>query len=89
MATSAAYRREVTDLVERGWRIEEETSDRVTLVYRTVGPARTHLIIALLTIWWLMGVPNVLYAAYKYVADAERTVVWKEPAETDDSSPGR
>ena len=72
------FRREVTEKVEAGWRIEEETDDRVTLVRRSVGSARTHLIIAVLTIWWAMGVPNLLYAAYKYVSDAERTVVWKD-----------
>jgi hypothetical protein len=27
-----------------------------------------------------MGVPNLLYGAYKFVADVERTVVWKDPA---------
>ena len=78
MSRTDPYRREVTERVEAGWRIEEETSDRVTLVTRTVGSAKAHLVIAVLTIWWAMGVPNLLYAAYKYVADAERTVIWKD-----------
>jgi hypothetical protein len=80
MAESDTYRREVTRLVERGWRIEEETDQRATLVKRTVGTPKAHLAIAVLTIWWLMGVPNLLYGAYKFVADVERTVVWKDPA---------
>lgn len=86
MGGTEGYKREVTDLVETGWRIEEETPDRVTLVNRTVGSARMHLIIAVFTIWWLMGSPNVLYAAYKYFADTERTIVWKEPTGTGESS---
>lgn len=77
MAESETYRREVTDLVESGWRIESETPDRATLVKRNFGSAKNHLIIAILTIWWLMGIPNVLYAAYKYFDDSERTIVWK------------
>lgn len=94
MAPSDGYRREVTDLVEAGWRIESETQDRVTLVNRTFGTARTHLIIAVLTIWWLMGIPNILYAVYKYFEASERTIVWKngpvdrlepEPTETVDA----
>jgi hypothetical protein len=81
MAANDLYRREVTEKVEAGWRIEEETPQRVTLVRRTVGSARTHLILAVLTIWWAMGLPNLLYGAYRYFANAERTVVWKEGAE--------
>lgn len=86
MGGTEAYKREVTELVEMGWRVEEETPDRVTLVNHTVGSAKTHLIIAVLTIWWLMGVPNVLYAAYKYFGDTERTIVWKDPT-TNTSEP--
>lgn len=86
MGGTESYKREVTDLVKAGWRVEEETHDRVTLVNRTVGSARMHLIIAVFTIWWLMGIPNVLYAAYKYFADTERTIVWKESTNMDDSS---
>lgn len=78
MAAENTFRREVTELVEDGWHIESETPERVTLVMRNFGSAKNHLIIAVLTIWWLMGIPNVLYAAYKYFDDSERTIVWKE-----------
>lgn len=72
------YRRRVTELVESGWRIESEADDRVTLVDREFGSLAAHLLIAVLTIWWTMGVGNLLYGAYKYLADSERTVVWKD-----------
>lgn len=49
----------------------------MTLVNREVGSAGGHLLVAVLTIWWTMGVGNLLYGAYKYLADSERTVVWK------------
>lgn len=78
MPEEDTFRREVTELVEDGWRIESETPDRVTLVKRNFGSAKNHLVIAVLTIWWLMGIPNVLYAAYKYFDDSERTIVWRE-----------
>ena len=80
MSGTDLYRRAVTEKVEAGWRIEEETGERVTLVKRNVGSAKAHLVIAVLTIWWAMGVPNLLYAAYKYFEDSERTVVWKDSA---------
>ncbi|MFW6385338.1 MAG: hypothetical protein ACOCY7_04295, partial [Halodesulfurarchaeum sp.] len=76
-----SYRREVTELVESGWRIESETDDRVTLVDRNFGTARNHLIIAVFTIWWLFGIPNVLYAAIKYLDESDRTIVWKRGSE--------
>ena len=79
MERTESYRQEVTAMVESGWRIEEETSDRVTLVRRDFGSPGVHLILAVLTIWWLMGVPNLLYAAYKYFTDSQRTIVWKQP----------
>lgn len=80
MERDDSYRREVTAKVEAGWQIEEETDDRVTLVRRDVGDPWTHVVIAVLTIWWAMGVPNLLYAAYRYFAGSQRTVVWKHPA---------
>lgn len=80
MDHSDSYRREVTAKVESGWRIEEETPDRVTLVRREYGDPWVHLVVAVLTLWWAMGVPNVLYGAYKYVSGSQRTVVWKGAA---------
>lgn len=78
MVRDETVRREITELVESGWRIESETPERVTLVKRNFGSAQNHLIIAVFTIWWLLGIPNLLYAAYKYFDDSERTIVWKE-----------
>lgn len=89
MAAEDRFRREVTELVETGWRIESETPERVTLVKRNFGTAKNHLIIAVLTIWWLFGLPNVLYAAYKYFDDSERTIVWKDGPEGRAGPPSR
>lgn len=83
MDYSGTYRREVTAKVESGWKIEEETQDRVTLVRREYGNPGIHLVIAILTIWWAMGVPNLLYAAYRYFTGSQRTIVWKDGPETD------
>lgn len=84
MDQTDSYRREVTAKVEAGWRIEEDAPDRVTLVRREFGSPGAHLVIAVLTFWWTMGVGNVLYAAYKYFVDSRRTVVWKRPADASD-----
>ena len=76
-----SYRREVTAKVESGWRIEDETPDRITLVRREFGDLGVHVIIAVLTLWWTMGLGNVLYAVYKYFTESQRTIVWKRPAD--------
>ena len=88
MNRSESYRREVTAKVESGWRIDEETLDRVTLVQREFGSLGIHLIIAILTIWWAMGIPNLLYAAYRYFIGSQRTIVWKDRPEADVDEPG-
>ena len=84
MDNSTSYRREVTAKVESGWKIEAETQDRVTLVRREFGNPGVHLIIAILTIWWAMGIPNLLYAAYRYYSGSQRTIVWKDRPEADE-----
>ena len=81
MDRSDSYRREVTAKVESGWQIEEETRERVTLVRRDFGNPGIHLVVAIFTIWWAMGVPNLLYAAYRYFTGSQRTIVWKERGE--------
>lgn len=83
MDTPDSYRREVTAMVESGWKIEAETRDRVTLVRREFGNPGVHLVIAIFTIWWAMGVPNLLYAAYCYFSGSQRTIVWKDRSEAD------
>lgn len=58
-----------------GWELERDFGNHVVMVRRTFGSADTHLVIALFTIWWTMGLANVLYGAYSYVEGAERMVL--------------
>lgn len=85
MQESKSHQRRVTEKVEAGWRIEEETSDRVVLVKRNIGSPTVHVILAILTIWWAMGIPNLLYGLYKYIANSERTIIWKTETDTTES----
>lgn len=67
--------RAVEDLVARGWRIREETPERVVLVNPSYGSLAVHALLFLLTFWWSMGAVNVAYALWKYVNDSQRRVV--------------
>ena len=75
---SERARREIEDAIATGWRIESEGPHRVVLVKREFGSVGVHLIIALLTFWWTMGVGNIAYAAFKYFNDTRRRVVWDD-----------
>lgn len=75
---SARLQREIDEMITRGWRIEEEDRDRVVMVDREFGSLGSHLLVALLTIWWSMGVGNVLWAAYNYVTKTRRRVLWED-----------
>ena len=72
---------EIDELVSRGWRIREETPDRVTLFKPDYGSLLGHGVVFVLTFWWTMGLGNLAYAAWNYVEDSERRIVWKRAAQ--------
>ena len=80
---SKRVQREIDDLVAQGWRIEEETPDRVVMVDREFGSVGSHIVVALLTFWFSLGVGNVVWAAYNYVSNSRRRVLWED----DDACP--
>ncbi|MFC4436951.1 MULTISPECIES: zinc ribbon domain-containing protein [Natrialbaceae] len=74
---SKRLQREIDDLVERGWKIEDEGRNRVVMIDREFGSVASHILVAVLTIWWTMGIGNVLWGAYNYVSNSRRQVLWE------------
>lgn len=72
-----------------GWELEHDFGDHAVMVRRTFGDTDEHLVVALLTVWWTMGLGNVLYGAYRYVEDAERTVLRAGPPENPETEAKR
>lgn len=70
-----------------GWDLEHDAGDHAVMVRRSVGDVDDHLLVALITGWWTMGLGNVVYGAYRYVEDAERMVLRPEMAGTDETVP--
>ena len=66
-----------------GWKLERDFGDRAVMVRRTFGSADEHLAVALVTVWFTMGIGNALWGAYRYVGDAERMVVGPDPVADD------
>lgn len=56
------------------------------MVRRTFGSADEHLAVALVTVWFTMGIGNALWGAYRYFSDAERAVLRADPV-ADDADP--
>ncbi|WP_246999511.1 zinc ribbon domain-containing protein [Halosolutus gelatinilyticus] len=74
---SNRLQREIDTLVAQGWAIEDEAPDRVVMVDREFGSVASHIVVAMLTIWWTMGLGNVLWGAYNYAANSRRRVLWE------------
>ncbi|WP_049925838.1 zinc ribbon domain-containing protein [Halopiger goleimassiliensis] len=69
--------------LENGWELEHDFGDHAVLIRRSLGSSTNHLLIAFLTIWWTMGMGNVVYGAYHYFGNVERKVVRADgPAQT-------
>lgn len=77
MATENLQRK-IDDARVEGWSVQSQSSDRAVLVKRSYGSAAAHLLVALLTIWWTLGLGNVLYAAYVYFRKPQKRVVRDE-----------
>ncbi len=72
---SERVQRELDDLLAAGWRIREETPDRVVVVKPNYGGLGVHVLLFLLTFWWSFGAVNLAYALWKYVNDSPRRVL--------------
>ena len=74
---SSRLQQEIDDMVARGWTIEDEDRDRVVMIDREFGSLASHVLVAILTVWWTMGLGNVVWGAYNYVSRSRRRVLWE------------
>ena len=78
---SSNFERIIDDEKVEGWKIKEDGDARVVMYKSNYGSLGAHILIALLTIWWTLGIGNVVYAAYKYFAHSDKKVVRDETAD--------
>jgi len=71
-------KRRIEDAEIEGWELDKRQGDRAILKNRSYGSLKAHLLVALLTIWWTLGLGNVIYAAYVYFTKADTKVVRAE-----------
>ena len=72
---SDSFQQLVEDEKVEGWDVKEDGDERVVMVKRNYGTLGGHVLVGLLTVWWTLGLGNVIYAAYKYFGDADQKVV--------------
>jgi len=63
--------RVIDDFITQGYKVKNQGGRSTLMKKKTWGSGGTHLIIAILTIWWTLGVGNLAYAIYKYFTAEE------------------
>jgi hypothetical protein len=63
--------RTVEDFLTRGYKIKQEGQESTMLKKKNWGSGGMHVVVAVLTIWWTLGLGNVVYALYKYLTAEE------------------
>lgn len=67
--------RKIDDAKVEGWKLSEEQGERAVMKKPNYGSLGGHVLVALLTVWWTIGLGNVCYAAYKYFSHSDTKVV--------------
>lgn len=67
--------RKIDDAKVEGWKVSEEQGDRAVMTKPNYGSLGGHTLIALLTVWWTVGLGNVCYAAWKYFTGSDKRVL--------------
>lgn len=63
------------DLMEEGWSTKTETNQKVVMKQNDYGGFGAHVLILLLTGWFLLGLGNLAYAAKRYWMNSRKRVI--------------
>lgn len=66
--------KKIDEYITRGYKVKMRGSHSARMKKKDWGSGGNHLIIALFTIWWTLGLGNALYGIYKR-ATAEEIVI--------------
>jgi len=55
----------IDDFKTQGYKIKSEGERSTMLKKHTWGSGSGHIVVAALTVWWTLGIGNVVYAIYK------------------------
>lgn len=63
--------RVIDDFITQGYKIKNQGERTTLMKKKTWGSGGMHLIVAALTIWWTLGIGNIVYAIYKHMTAEE------------------
>jgi len=55
----------IDDFVTQGYKIDNRGNRSTMMKEKDWGSGAGHIVVAVLTIWWTLGIGNVVYAIYK------------------------
>jgi hypothetical protein len=70
------------DFITQGYEVISEGENTLLMRKKTWGSTSAHIWVALLTIWWTIGIGNLLYALYAHNT-AEQVMIKNEPTPID------
>lgn len=79
---SDQFQRQVEDEKIEGWKLKDDGDEKVVMMKPNYGSFGGHVLMAVLTIWWTLGIGNAVYAAYKYWGDSDKKVVRDESVDS-------
>jgi len=73
--TKKQYEHAVEDKTTEGYKVESKTNTQAVLVKRDLGSAMWHIIIFILTVWFTLGLGNIIYIVYRYFVKADKVII--------------
>jgi hypothetical protein len=61
----------VDDFITQGYQIKKQGERSTMMKKKTWGSGSGHLVVGALTLWWTLGIGNVIYAIYKHYTAEE------------------
>lgn len=71
----------IDDFITQGYKIKNQGERSALMKKKNWGSGGMHIVVAVLTIWWTLGLGNVAYAIYKYMTAEEVQIKIEEDLE--------
>lgn len=65
----------IDDLIEEGWKVKRKTNKKAVLEKYSYGGGLGHLLVFLFTVWWTIGIGNLVYAGIKRYTTSRKRII--------------
>ncbi len=74
VSSQKEFERAIDDYITQGYKVKSRGENSAQVKEKDYGSLGMHVIIAVLTIWWTLGIGNLIYGAIKYSSADEVTL---------------